>query len=73
MTLEWLSTHLLGESLSAVNCVKLAFPPLSLMLTLGLSNLSPLILLAKAMSFLMMVDLLAWMAHKLVSSNMPTR
>ena len=36
-------------------------------------DLSPLILLANCMSFGMMVTLLAWMAHKLVSSKRPTK
>lgn len=36
-------------------------------------DLSPLILLANCISFGMMVTLLAWMAHKLVSSKRPTK
>ena len=35
--------------------------------------LSPLMRLANWMSFGMMVTLLAWMAHRLVSSNRPTK
>ena len=36
-------------------------------------NFSPLILLAKCISLTIIVTLLAWIAHKFVSSNSPTR
>ncbi len=36
-------------------------------------NLSPLILLASQISLVIIVTLLAWMAHKLVSSKRPTK
>ena len=42
-------------------------------LTMQHHSLSPLILLARCRSFVMIVTLLAWIAHRLVSSNKPTR
>lgn len=36
-------------------------------------NLSPLILLAKAMSLVIIVTLFPWIAHKFVSSKIPTK